>query len=198
MATSKDYIKCTLSKEIRTVANYIARARILYEYPGHNPEAYGSYDDSHIKTIEKGLLAELALFEYFHCEMEKMCGRFLPPTRYEEIRNKFRYQITIGKPETEYEFLLRDKTLDVKSYGTKIVELERIEQLRLLVSKKQLGEKKPADIYVQAFFVDECTVVFAGYHKNLPEHIETNLQDPAYACYTSDLCPMTDLVELLK
>lgn len=64
MVTIHECVECPITDEINTISLWMAERRILYEYPGHDPDAFGAYDESHIPSIQKGIIGELITFDY--------------------------------------------------------------------------------------------------------------------------------------
>ena len=88
MATVNDFIERPITTDITTISLWMAKRRLLYEYPGHAPEAFGEYDESHIPNIQKGIIGELITFDYLHTKLDEMFGRLPPAQRWDAVEDR--------------------------------------------------------------------------------------------------------------
>ena len=202
MAALDDFVEHRITTEIFTISRWMAERRILYEYPDHDSEAFGEYDESHIPVIQEGIIGELITFDYLHTQLNEQFGGLDEPWR--EVRGRLCLQNQIGAFDKGYDLTIRGKTIDVKTYHERKLTKESMERYNLFVNVNEVQNKKPADYYIQAFFtpVQNNTIVLAGCHKGLPKDIkrkgiDRNIRSDAYACLVRNLMPMTTLVDLL-
>lgn len=176
------------SKDREITAEYFARRRLIFEYPR---PGYGSYDESHLPSIASGYLGELAFLEFV---TDKFKDEFKDTDSYwEAVKEKyeFTFHLLIGDYDKGFEFLFGDISIDVKTYGTQKVSVERIfsKPLHLFIDATQ---SKNANIYVQSFLLDDGSVCLAGYHLGLPP-IATWMPKRAHCAAVPDLNAMSDL-----
>ena len=202
MVTINDFIQLQITDDIATISLWMAKRRILYEYPHHGGEAFGEYDESHIPNIQKGIIGELIPFDYLHTTLDQQFGTLDPKQRWRAVEGRLCLQNQIGRFDKGYDLTVIGKTIDVKTYHKDKPTRARMLTLNLLVNVNEVKGKTPADYYIQAFFTPNNTIVLAGCHQGLPKDIkrkgiDRNIRSDAYACRVSNLMPMTTLVDLL-
>ena len=196
MASLAEFIQMPVSDELETTAQWFAERRILYQYPGHDRQVFGGYGPEHIQTIKRGILGELAVFQYLHGALLERHGSLQPDVRYRRVENRLCLHTTLGCSDEGYDLTIAGQSVDVKTYGTSLVDLHRIASLNLLVNEREVAGRQPANLYVQVFFTTDGQVVLAGYNEGLPP-LNRNFPSPAYARSVSDLLPMINLQQLV-
>ncbi|MEO8065525.1 MAG: hypothetical protein ABI643_01555 [Candidatus Doudnabacteria bacterium] len=193
-------IVIAITDEMNHVAEYVAEKRSLFEYPRRG---YGSYEKiSHINKIKTGILGELAFLEYIFSYLNNNFGAIEPLDRWQILhkRVEFSYGIVIGKFDEGFEFKIKNKTIDIKTYENNKVSLDQIFKglklngmpLNLLIDQKQNSK---ADFYVQAFLLDDDkSVCLAGYSIGLPP-LASWMPNPAYTKAVPDLEPMSEILK---
>lgn len=192
MPQPNEYFTTPVSPEMLDIAKWVAARRILYEYPGHDPQVFGDYGAGHTGTIVQSLLAEMATFDYLHDELVATFGCLAPRDRNQAVANRLSMGIIVGRYDSGHDLQVVQRTLDVKSYGTRKVDPQEIGGLNLLVNANEVATRPPSDLYVQAFFTTDDNIVLAGYHQGLPP-LNPNFPSPAHACPVPDLSPMAEL-----
>ncbi len=192
------FIQMPISAEIDTTAQWFAERRILFEYPGHDQQVFGDYGAEHVQTIKRGILGELALFQYLHDALQERYGNLPPAVRSHRVRDKVCLHTTLGCFDEGYDLTVAGQSVDVKVYATQLVQLSAIPSRNLLINQQQMESsgKKPADLYVQVFFITEGHLVLAGYSEGLPP-LNTRFPSPAYARRVTDLLPMAKLRDMV-
>lgn len=200
MATETDFVDIDCAGDMQIISRWFAERRILYEYPEHDRNVFGSYDEQHIGVIQRGILGELAVFQYLHEHLLERYGDYQPEQRHNLVRDKLCLRATLGCFDPGIDMTVGNFKVDVKSYATALIDRERILTLNLLINRNQLVGHDPADIYVQTFFTADTNVVLAGWYNHkyhgLPR-LNHNLPSPAYACPVRDLDPMSTLIQLM-
>ena len=202
MATIEEFVELQITDEINTISLWMAERRILYEYPHHGSNTFGEYNETHIPVIQKGIIGELITFNYFHTKLDEKFGKLPWENRWESVRDRLCLQNHIGSFDTGSDLTIRGKTIDVKTYHKDKPTRARMLTLNLLVNVNEVKRKDPADLadfYIQAFFpsAPNNTIILAGCHQGLPEHIGDKFPEPAHACRVSDLEPISFLEALL-
>lgn len=87
-------------------------------------------------------------------------------------------------------FSIKNKTIDIKNYGTKKIAINDIFRLNLLVDKTQSAK---ADIYIQSFILNDDSICLAGYNIGLPQKASDKFPQPAHYCPIKELQPMNNL-----
>lgn len=190
------FIQVPISAELDTTAQWFAERRILFEYPGHDRQVFGDYGPAHVRTIKRGILGELTVFQYLHDALQERHGNLSPAARSQRVRDKVCLHTTLGCFDAGYDLTVAGQSLDVKVYATSLVEPARIPTLNLLVNEQEIAGRQPADLYVQVFFTGERHLVLAGYSEGLPP-LNPNFPSPAYARRVTDLLPMANLRQLV-
>ena len=190
------FIQMPISAELDTTAQWFAERRILFEYPGHDRQVFGNYGPEHVQTIKRGILGELAVFQYLHAALQERHGKLSPAIRSQRVRDKVCLHTTLGCFDEGYDLTIVGKNVDVKGYGTSLVEPARIPSLNLLVNEREVAGRQPADLYVQVFFTTDGQLVLAGYSDGLPP-LNTRFPSPAYARRVPDLLPMANLRDMV-
>ncbi len=196
MPTTNDFINIRITDDLERTARWFAERRILYEYPLHDRRIFGRYGVEHIDTIQRGIMGELATFSYLHEALLERHGNEDVQTRYRSVQGKLTLNITLGGFDPGYDLQLAGKTVDVKTYGTTVVERTRLPGFNLLVNQQEVANRESADLYVQVFITTDRHLVLAGYHEGLPP-LSTNFPSPAYACRVPDLLPMSNLRQMV-
>ena len=196
MPAESEFVRIELSDDLEITAQWFAQRRILYEYPLHDRQVFGGYGSEHIATIQRGIIGELAVFSYLHEALLEQYGTEDVRTRYRSVEGKLTLNITLGGFDSGYDLLVMGKTLDVKTYGTQVVDLSRLPTFNLLVNQREVGNRTAADLYVQVFITTDRHVVLAGYNEGLPP-LDTGFRSPAYARRVPDLLPMSNLRRML-
>ena len=195
MATLNDFVEIPITDEIITISDWIAPRRVLYEYPGHAPDA--EFDPNHEVNIQKGTVAELATFDYFHGFLNRRFRMLNYRERWRAVQDRLCLINHIGCFDKGSDLTIKKKTVDVKVYNTPVLK-ESIIGLNLLVGVRETSDTiPPADFYIQAFFTPNNTVVLSGYHEGLPEYIRYNLPKAAHTCPVRNLKPISELVRLI-
>ena len=197
MPQPREYIVMPVSDEMATIARWFAQRRILYEYPEHDQRVFGDYGEGQVGVIAQGLIAELAVFDYLHDGLVDVFGHLGPRPRNRAVRGRLYTNIIVGRYDPGHDVRVVNRSLDVKSYGTERVSLERIGQLNLLINAAQMEGREASDYYVQAFFTLDNQIVLAGYHEGLPPY-NPDFRSPAYACRVPNLRPMAELRQLVS
>lgn len=190
------FIQMPVSAELDTTTQWFAERRILFEYPGHDRQVFGDYGPEHVETIKRGILGELAVFQYLHDALQERYGNLSPAARSQRVRDKVCLHTNLGCFDAGYDLTVAGSNLDVKVYGTSLVEPARIPSLNLLVNEREIAGRQPADLYVQVFFTSERHLVLAGYSDGLPP-LNPNFPSPAYARRVRDLLPMENLRQMV-
>ena len=177
MATINDFIEIPITVEITRISRWIAEHRVLYEFPGHAPGA--EYDRNHITNIQKGTIAELTTFHYFHKILNEQFGKLHYRQRWRILQDRLCLQNHIGCFDKGSDLTIRNKTVDIKVYNEPLIK-QRIVNYNLFVGVRETEEIPPADLYIQAFFTPDNTLVLAGYHIGLPKQIRYNIPTPAH------------------
>jgi hypothetical protein len=208
MAVTKDNIVVIKkTPEMDITADYLARKRLLFEFPR---KGYGKYDKSHVSKIKVGILGELGLLEYILDYLQREYSKIPSIERWNILHNKvgFSYLIIIGKFDGGHEFKIGKKAnllIDVKTYHDRKVGISQIfnglkddaldpRPLHLFIDEKQNAN---ADIYVQAFISQEDDIILAGFNRGLPE-LATWMPNPAYTKAIPELESMNELLSLIK
>ena len=196
MVTIDDFIDIPFTDEIIRISRWIAERRVLYEFPGHAPDS--EHDENHIINIQKGTIAELTTFDYFHRILEEKFGTLDSAARWKVVQDKLCLQNQIGGFDKGSDLIINKKTVDIKIYNTRVTK-QRMMELNLFIAIRDMEVMPPADFYIQAFFTKTPNniVVLAGYHEGLPEPIKYGIPTPAHFCPVPDLKPISDLVKLL-
>ena len=196
MATLNDFVELPISDNILRISAWIADHRILYEYPGHAPDA--EIDHNHATNIRKGTIAELTTFKYFHNLLDNKFGMLDYRKRWQVVQDRLCLMNHVGCFDKGSDLTIKKQTVDIKVYNEPVSK-ERMMGLNLLVGVRETSDTIPlADFYIQAFFTLNNAVVLSGYHEGLPEQIRTkNMPTPAHYCPVRDLKPISELVKLL-
>lgn len=197
MVTDADLIEIEITPEMRTLAEWLAERRILYEYPSHDPAAFGPYNTTHIPRIQTGIIGELAVFQHFHNALMQHFGDLDPMDRWEAVKDKLCLQLLVGRFDEGYDLILHEQTLDVKTYVDRILTREQVMRYNLLVNVNEVGRRVAADLYIQTFPIADNKIILAGYHQGLPSEIRRDIRSPAYACPVRKLLPISDLTNQL-
>ena len=196
--TEKDLVILPITKEMAVFSRYVAEKRTLFEYPR---KGYGDYDKRGIAKIQVGVIGELAFLEYVFEKLRNKYGNLDALKRNEVLHKvvKFSYTATIGRFDDGFDFMLKDKTIDIKTYQTNKVTIQQIfnglksngNPLSLFVDEKQ---NSIADIYIQAFILTDNRVCLAGFYEGLPP-LQKWMPTPAHSCAVPQLNPLAKLIE---
>ena len=198
MVTIPDLVECPITNEIDIISFWIAKRRILYEYPEHDPAAFGEYDESHIPIIQKGIIGELITFDYLHSQLDEKFGMRPPTERWNIVKDRLCLQNHIGCFDEGSDLTIKDKTVDVKTYHERHLRKEQIIKYNLFVNVREVERRsKATDFYIQTFPTPNNTLILAGCHQGLPSQIRRDIPSPAYACPVPKLMPISILVDLL-
>ena len=197
MVEQADFVELQITSEMRSMAQWLAERRILYEYPGHDPAAFGEYDEGHIPVIQMGIIGELAVFEHFHNALVQNFGELAPMERWRAVEGKLTLQTRLGSFDEGYDLNLSEQTLDVKTYVDQILTPSQVRRVNLFVNVNEVRRRGAAGLYVQTFPIEGDRIILAGYHEGLPAQIRRNIPSPAYACPVPDLQPIADLTNRL-
>lgn len=192
MATPADFVSLELTNETETTASWFAEKRILYEYPLHDQWVFGDYGPQQVRTIQRGVIGELAVFQYLHEALSERYGGQEPHIRFDSVRGRLSLNITLGSFDPGYDLTVVQRTVDVKAYATRDVTLDEIPRFNLLVNQREVANRQPAELYIQVFFTADRQVILAGYCEGLPP-LNSSFPSPAHACRVPDLLPMTNL-----
>lgn len=162
----------------------------------HDSRVFGDYGPQQVQTIQRGIMGEMAVFQYLHGALEERYGAQEPRIRSDSVRDRLALNITLGRFDPGYDLTLMGRTVDVKAYGTPLVDPARIPSFNLLVNQQEVARRQPADLYVQVFFTTTAQVLLAGYYEGLPP-LSRNFPSPAYACPVPELLPMANLRDLV-
>lgn len=192
MITQNDVAIVHISADQHNVANYFAKKRELFEFPRNG---YGDYNTRGIQNIENGLLGELAFLELIYKAIDAKYGTLEASKRCELLKQKFSYKIVLGDFDGGFEFTLNGKSIDVKTYGTKVVTLSDIfsRPYNLFIDANQNAH---ADIYIQAFILPNNDVCIAGYYEGVPP-IASWMPQTAHTCPVPNLLPIKNLLEAI-
>ena len=198
MVEVKDLVIIEAIKEMQTTARYLAEKRILYEYPRIG---YGEYNETHLLNIINGYLGEFCFFEYIHNHLKEKFSNLEPLERYNKIKDRLVYKMIIGHVQPDWDFKINNKTVEVKTYGTKfLAKADDVFSYNLLIDIDQVKNERIPDLYIQCFLVknqESLFCVLAGYHEGLPKRICEKLNRPAYCVAVKELTPMANLIEVL-
>lgn len=197
MPTANEFVSIELTDAMEITARWFAERRILYEYPLHDRQVFGEYSDAHVDTIQRGIIGELAVFSYLHEGLQEQYGNEDVRTRHQSVRDRLSLDIALGRFDPGYDLTVMGRKVDVKAYGTVLVDQECIPRLNLLVNQQQADRHQAADLYVQVFITTNRLVVLAGYHEGLPP-LDCTFRSPAYACKVPDLLPMANLRRMVR
>ncbi len=185
-----------ISNEMYNAAVFFAKQRIVYEYPR---KGYGKYDEKHhLQNLIFGYLGEFSFLsivtEHFKIKYKGVNDR----DRFDKIKKEqFVYNFIIGTVDDGFDFKIKNKEIDVKTYGTKLLKLnENISKYNLLIDERQ-AKNHIADIYVQTFITGDNKpekVVLSGYYEGLPP-INNRFPKPAHAIQVSQLKSIENLLE---
>ena len=145
MPQPHDYIIMPVTEEMVTIARRFAQRRILYEYPEHDQRVFGDYGEGQVGTIAQGLIAELAVFDYLHDSLVEAFGDLNPVQRNQVVAGRLSTNIIVGRYDPGHNVQVVKRSLDVKSYGTERVSLQRIGQLNLLINANQAAGREVSD-----------------------------------------------------
>ena len=195
MATLNDFVEIPISDDILRISAWIAAHRVLYEYPGHAPDA--EFDHNHKINIQKGTIAELTTFKYFHNFLENKFGRLDYRERWRAVQDRLCLMNHVGCFDKGSDLTIKKQTVDIKVYNPPLTK-ERMLRYNLFIGVRETSDTiPPADVYIQAFYTPQNTLVLAGYHEGLPEPIKYDIPTPAHFCPVRDLKPISELVRLL-
>lgn len=194
MATLRDFVGIPITDEIMGISRWIAERRVLYEFPGHAPDA--EHDENHITNIQKGTIAELATFDYLHNFLDNKFRTLNYRDRWRAVQDRLCLLNHVGCFDEGSDLTIKKKSVDIKVYNEPLPK-ERMLRLNLLIGVRDSEEMPPADLYIQAFFTHNNTVILSGYHEGLPEPIRYNIPTPAHYCPVRDLKPISDLVQMV-
>jgi len=207
-----------VTNELYVTAKYLAKKRLLYEYPR---KGYGKYqNNSHLENLTNGYLGELAFLEWisnnieeeFRKEISELNNNYseeIATNLFIKINNKkFSWNLVIGQPDEGYDFKIKDYLIDIKTYGTDYFlksdddyisqkTKKKLQDLNLLIDKRQGIKWKNNNkiVFIQCFIAKNekneiNEVIIAGWHKGLPE-LNKNFPQPAYVCKVKELNDMT-------
>ena len=182
MVTIDSFIEIPFTDGIIRISRWIAERRVLYEFPGHAPDS--EHDENHIINIQKGTIAELTTFDYFHEILNNKYGALPYDERWRVVQDKLCLQNQIGGFDKGSDLIINKKTVDIKIYNTRVTK-QRMMGLNLFVAIRDMEVMPPADFYIQAFFTQT------------PEPIKYGIPTPAHFCPVPDLKPISELEELL-
>ena len=197
MVTQADFIELPITDDISRISQWLAERRLIYEYPRHAPGAFGRYDESHIPIIRKGIIGELATFDYFHNILVNQYGNLPPDQRWAQVRDRLCLQNHVGCFDKGSDITIGDRAIDVKVYADRELATGQMLNYNLFVNVHEVQGKTPADFYIQAFFTPTNTIVLAGYHAGLPPDVRSDIPTPAYACPVRQLSPVLELTDIL-
>ena len=196
MVEINDLVVVQVQPQIEAAARWFAERRLLYEFPGYDPAVFGNYGPEHVERIYRSILAEMSAFDYLHQALDAQFGHLQPRERSQATRDLQCLHLHLGCFDAGYDLTIAGLSADVKNYGTATVDIQRIMQLNLLVSQRELAGRRPADIYIQTFNTDNGQLVLAGYYQGLPQ-LDENFPTPAYACPVRQLQPMSTLRNMM-
>lgn len=196
MPAESEFVHIELSNDLEISSQWFAERRILYEYPLHDRQVFGKYGSAHIATIQRGIIGEFAVFSYLHEALLEQHGTEDVRTRHRSVSGKLALNITLGGFDSGYDLVVMENTVDVKTYGTRVVERSQLPNFNLLVNQQEVANREAADLYVQVFITTDRHVVLAGYNEGLPP-LNTNFPSPAYARRVPDLLPMSNLRQMV-
>ena len=104
-------------------ALYISKQRLVFEYPR---DGYGVYNEGHILNIKNGYLGEFAFLEFVISKFKSEFGNDKDFWDKVKKKYKFSYNPVVGNYDKGFEFLINEKSIDIKMYGTKKVSREQI------------------------------------------------------------------------
>ena len=195
MATIDDFVEIPISDEIIRISGWIAAHRVLYEYPGHAPDA--QFDHNHAANIQKGTIAELTTFKYFHDFLDNKFGMLNYRERWRAVQDRLCLMNHVGCFDKGSDLTIKKQTVDIKVYNPPLPK-ERMIRYNLFIGVRETSDTiPPADFYIQAFYTPQNTLVLAGYHEGLPEPIKYDIPTPAHFCPVRDLKPISELVRLI-
>lgn len=198
MVELEDLVILEVGREMQTAAEYFARKRMLYEYPRIG---YGEYNETHLMNIINGYIGEFCFLEYIHKHLEEKFGNLEPIERYNRIKDYLVYKMIIGQVQPDWDFKIAGKLVEIKTYGTKILEeANQVFNYNLLIDVDQVKDRNIPDFYVQCFLLEnkeKLYCVLAGYHEGLPRKICEKLPKPAYCAPVRELEPIKNLLSLI-
>ena len=194
MATLNDFVEIQILDDIEKISAWIAAHRILYEFPGHAPDS--EIDQNHEINIQKGTIAELTAFKYFHDLLNSKFGNLNYNARWQAVQDRLCIINHIGCFDKGLDFTIKEKTVDIKVYNQPVAK-NRIVNLNLFIGVRETEIMPEADLYIQAFYTLRNTLILAGYHEGLPEQIRYDIPQPAHFCPVKNLKPISDLVRLI-
>ena len=176
-------------------AGFLAKQRLVFEYPR---EGYGDYGEEHLKNLLYGYIGELSFLKFVVHYFQYKYKNYKAKERFYKIKDEqFSYTPVIGQTDKGYDFIIKGKKIDVKTYGTKLLRDDNeIFKYNLLIDKRQAGNHK-ADIYVQAFVVGndkprKC--ILSGFYEGLPP-LNEKFPHPAHALSVERLHPVSMLMQ---
>lgn len=193
MVTIDDFVQIPVTDEMLRTAEYLSNWRLLFEYPRRG---YGVYGPEHLPNLVNGYLGEFAFFQFLHNHLQEKVQELSAKERYETVKGRLEYKLVIGTTQSDYDFRVGAKTVEVKTYGTRVLHsVDECLKYNLFVD---LDQSSNADIYVQTFIVDEGKgkiVILAGFHEGKPQNINRNIPNPAHSCPVPQLQPIVKLLD---
>ena len=190
------YTEILIDDELADTALFLAKKRIVFEYPR---KGYGQYDEkNHLMNLQYGYLGELAFLNLITRHFSDKYASVSPPERFVKLQDEnFKYNFVIGQTDGGFDFSIKGKEIDVKTYGTKLIKnIDEIKRYNLLIDMRQ-AQNHQADIYIQAFILgnrrpEKC--IIAGYYEGLPP-VNYNFPKPAHAVAIDKLKPVDQLLK---
>ena len=188
-------IKVNITDELLKAASFLAKQRMVFEYPR---KGYGAYNaKNHLINLQYGYIGELSFLKFITKYFSKKYASLSPDDRFEKLKDEnFSYNFIIGQTDSGFDFQVKNKEIDVKTYGTKLFSsINNVFKYNLLIDIRQAQTHK-ADIYIQTFIIgngkpEQC--VLAGFCEGLPP-VNYHFPQPAHALSVSKLYTMDELL----
>ncbi len=183
-------VEVTINPGLLASAKFLARQRLVFEYPR---SGYGQYDEKHLLNLEYGYLGELAFLTYIVKYLNAKYRNIPPIDKFKRLQNEqFSYHFVIGQTDKGFDFQIKDKEIDVKTYGTALLKSKNdIFKYNLLIDQRQ-AQNHRADIYIQTFIIGHSgpeICVIAGFYEGLPP-VNNHFPTPAHAIRVNELFTM--------
>ncbi len=188
-------VKINITEELFQTATFLAKQRLVFEYPR---TGYGTYNqENHLMNLQYGYIGELSFLKYITDHFSKKYSNANPNQKFEKLKHEhFSYNFIIGQTDSGFDFLIKNKEIDVKTYGTRMFsDISDVFKYNLLIDMRQALAHK-ADIYIQTFIIgkqkpEQC--ILAGFYQGLPP-INYNFPKPAHAVSIRQLYAMNELL----
>ncbi len=187
-------VRIQINDELLQTAKFLAKQRLVFEYPR---AGYGDYNKEHLQNLVYGYLGELAFLNFITNHFKKKYQKTTPNIRFEKLKSElFEYNLLIGKTDAGFDFKKNALEIDVKTYGTNLINDEnKIFNFNLLIDQRQ-AKNHQATIYIQTFIVGKQKpeyCILSGFTNTLPK-LNISFPKPAHALKVPELFTMNELL----